>query len=656
MEALELPEATDECEDVSPRCLVGKILAPKTLNKPAVSKILLAAWKARAGVVITPWKENVFLFQFEDLADRLRVLQEAPWSVMGSLIVLQPLPLGKAIDELEFRWSPFWVQVHGLPIDKMTRAHGEVIGNRIGRLMEIEAPSDGLLLHRSFLRLRVEVDVSKPLLQGFILYRRDSLGPVGDGLKVFYKYERLSDFCYDCGRIGHDKLACKFVSREEGLHSGYGPNQRTGPAKSLSVIPSSVTRTTEELRPGKDMPESPPLTPISGMGARRQGVGRDEASGTAILTPHQLADNVGVRSVRARGVDLGAAEPSRLEATRPCSHIVAQPISSDRGPPLHASGLVSGSTHLCESSLGPTVCEGEAQSSLSPSEGKAELAPLTPYFVTEPADILPLISKPMGSTEPPSISVHELSPSPSPERTGTSDPSLELCISNVFNTLSLKRPLGGEDACNLVAMKKFKGAVMELTDAGVASQALSISAPKPKARVMVRRGRRQRPNPLVDIPVQSLPTEPTLNPGATVPISVISWGDDGSSMQVGRIPSAESLGNSEWGKSVLCSMVWVAWTIWKGRNEHLFNQCLVDPEGVIVKATRDEAEFLASCPVPTSTQRATTGVASRESSWVPPPRGHWKLNCDAAVDLKLGKGTVAVLLRDHSGNLVDGQV
>ncbi|KAL7163699.1 hypothetical protein ACSBR2_039760 [Camellia fascicularis] len=107
MEAFELPEVTDECEDVSPRCLVGKIIAPKILNKPAVSNILLAAWKARAGVVITPWKENVFLFQFEDLEDRLRALQEAPWSVMGSLLVLQPLPLRKAIDELEFRWSPF---------------------------------------------------------------------------------------------------------------------------------------------------------------------------------------------------------------------------------------------------------------------------------------------------------------------------------------------------------------------------------------------------------------------------------------------------------------------------------------------------------------------------------------------------------------------
>ncbi|KAL7189821.1 hypothetical protein ACSBR1_039458 [Camellia fascicularis] len=223
---------------------------------------------------------------FDDLEDRLRVLQESPWSVMGSLLVLQTLPLGKAIDELEFRWSPFWVQVHGLPFDKMTRAHGEVISSRIGRLVEIEAPSDGLLIHRSFLRLRIEVDVSKPLLQGFILYRRNSSGPVGDGLEVYYKYERLSEFCYDCGRIGHNKLACKFVSREKGLYSGYGPNQRTGPAKSLSVLQSSMRRPTEDLRPGRDPLEPHVHIPISSMAARREGAVRDEASGIAMPTPH----------------------------------------------------------------------------------------------------------------------------------------------------------------------------------------------------------------------------------------------------------------------------------------------------------------------------------------------------------------------------------
>ncbi|KAL7189819.1 hypothetical protein ACSBR1_039456 [Camellia fascicularis] len=99
----------------------------------------------------------------------------------------------------------------------MTQAHGEVIGNRIGRLVEVEAPLEGLLIHRS---------------------------------GCFY--EKLIEFCYDYGHIGHDKGSCKFVSREEGLNSGYGPDQRTGPAKSLSSPWSQNKRPVEELGVRRD--------------------------------------------------------------------------------------------------------------------------------------------------------------------------------------------------------------------------------------------------------------------------------------------------------------------------------------------------------------------------------------------------------------------
>ncbi|KAL7235124.1 hypothetical protein ACSBR1_018587 [Camellia fascicularis] len=107
IETLDLTKGCDECEDVSELCLVGKILALKILNRTAVSSILESAWKPRSKLVISSWGDNVYLFQFFESEDRCKVLDDAPWSVMGNLLVLQPLHLGMAVFDFEFRWCPF---------------------------------------------------------------------------------------------------------------------------------------------------------------------------------------------------------------------------------------------------------------------------------------------------------------------------------------------------------------------------------------------------------------------------------------------------------------------------------------------------------------------------------------------------------------------
>ncbi|KAL7192903.1 hypothetical protein ACSBR2_024671 [Camellia fascicularis] len=75
-------------------------------------------------MVISHWSDNIFLFQFDDAADRQKILMEAPWSVMGFLLVLQPLAIGRSAAEMDFKRSPFWVQIHGIPMAKMTKRLG----------------------------------------------------------------------------------------------------------------------------------------------------------------------------------------------------------------------------------------------------------------------------------------------------------------------------------------------------------------------------------------------------------------------------------------------------------------------------------------------------------------------------------------------------
>ncbi|GMP94414.1 hypothetical protein CsSME_00043880 [Camellia sinensis var. sinensis] len=168
---ISLEEGSGENEDTSNMCLIGKNLGSKILNRTAVSNIIRGAWRIRGELSISPWNDNVYLFQFSDGDDRNRVLRDCPWSVMGKLLALQPLQTGQTVEEMEFRWCSFWVQVHGLPLNNLTKQNGEILGNRIGRSVQVETHTEGLLLYRNFLRIRVEIDTQQPLPRGLWLQR-----------------------------------------------------------------------------------------------------------------------------------------------------------------------------------------------------------------------------------------------------------------------------------------------------------------------------------------------------------------------------------------------------------------------------------------------------------------------------------------------------
>lgn len=220
---LDLDEGSGETGEVTNLCLLGKILSPKPLNLIAVSNVCNAAWKTRAPFTVVPWSTNIYLFRFSDAEDKSSIIRDSPWSIASNLLILQNLMNGVAIPDQIFTHSPFWVQIHGLPVGKMTKASALTLGNRFPKLLAVESSPDGLLLGRSFIRIRAEVEISKPLPKGFWLRKTSD---AGKDLWISYKYEKLPDFCYDCGRLGHDNKSCKFISREEGATSGYSSELR----------------------------------------------------------------------------------------------------------------------------------------------------------------------------------------------------------------------------------------------------------------------------------------------------------------------------------------------------------------------------------------------------------------------------------------------
>ena len=71
----------------------------------------------------------------------------------------------------------------------------------------IDAPKSGLAWG-PFFRIRVDADITKPLMKGKMVHFED----VGEGW-VFFKYERLPIFCYRCGILNHQDHECKKITK-----------------------------------------------------------------------------------------------------------------------------------------------------------------------------------------------------------------------------------------------------------------------------------------------------------------------------------------------------------------------------------------------------------------------------------------------------------
>ncbi|KAL5815295.1 hypothetical protein ACOSQ4_025936 [Xanthoceras sorbifolium] len=195
-------------------CLVGKILTTKLINREAFRAVIPKVWRTTQTFIMENVKENVFVFQFQNQADKRRVLTGGPWSFDKCLIVLEePRGDGKFL-EMGFNNVQFWVQLHNVPLVCMTKEIGWALGNKIGRVTDIDVGATGDCLGR-FLRVRVVIDVSKPLSR----YLRVCLLEGDPDTVLLLRYERLTEYCFHCGVVGHVVRECQLAHDRSGSSS-----------------------------------------------------------------------------------------------------------------------------------------------------------------------------------------------------------------------------------------------------------------------------------------------------------------------------------------------------------------------------------------------------------------------------------------------------
>lgn len=145
-----------------------------------------------------------FYSGFASAQDRQRILLLGPWHFDRALVVLTPLIGNGDLSVQCFNKVAFWVQIHNVPLLYMSKEMGELLGSKLGTVEKVDMGVLGDCVGR-YLRVRVTLDVSFPLKPGLCVQFQSS-----DPEYVLpVLYEKLPDFCFHCGRLGHIFRECK---------------------------------------------------------------------------------------------------------------------------------------------------------------------------------------------------------------------------------------------------------------------------------------------------------------------------------------------------------------------------------------------------------------------------------------------------------------
>ncbi|KAI8002785.1 hypothetical protein LOK49_LG08G03236 [Camellia lanceoleosa] len=217
------------------------------------------------------------------------------------------------------------------------------------------------------------------------------------------------------------------------------------------------------------------------------------------------------------------------------------------------------------------------------------------YFVTEPQEnsVNSALGPKLASHVPSPIGIEELSPSSSPPRLDLKTLVLDKCMSTVFNNLSLKRK-AYQDVDLGRQTKLLKGTEMQNTRGNVTTSTMTPPRKPLTTRNSTRKGRGKK------------------GEGKGKPVEVSELFD----------------------VTVVTDPTFLDGTQGRARTTKLeFNKA----------ACRDDR------PIQTE-----GGSLQRNMIWQAPNPGTYKINCDVAIKKGSSKASIAILLRDSGGRLIDG--
>ena len=70
-------------------CVVGKLFADRNASKETIKDSLVKGWKPLESITFKVLGDNLFLIEFNDIRDKIKVLEGRPWVFESSLFLVE---------------------------------------------------------------------------------------------------------------------------------------------------------------------------------------------------------------------------------------------------------------------------------------------------------------------------------------------------------------------------------------------------------------------------------------------------------------------------------------------------------------------------------------------------------------------------------------
>ncbi|KAF7823713.1 uncharacterized protein G2W53_021857 [Senna tora] len=164
--------------------------------------IINKIWFLQGTIIVKEKYNNFFILEFSNEQDKMFMLENGPWTVQNSLLVMYNWQLGITVENLRVEKVVVWLRFTGVPMEVILNKVALSLGELEGEVVQLD-PFNDADDKLKLLRVKVKVDLDKPLLMGTFI-------PLGNGEKLWVSctLERAYRVHEQCGRLGHPDKYC----------------------------------------------------------------------------------------------------------------------------------------------------------------------------------------------------------------------------------------------------------------------------------------------------------------------------------------------------------------------------------------------------------------------------------------------------------------